>query len=216
MNDARRLGAVSVVRGAPNTPAVTATAFVAVAGAISTPLVAIAGYVFNERRGRDDRAATRALADGAHHHERELAEATRQHERDLRVGERLYEDRKATYRLLLRWALNAFQKVGRTEPDITFAGMPPPPEDWPDAEYDAMWVEVSAFGSAEVLDALNTFHRKLRGFGAHVFTLRALREQRPNPLQLSESQANVRDARADVEVAFDALRTLIRDELEEL
>jgi hypothetical protein len=83
----------------------TATAVVAIVGAISTPVVAIAGYMFNERRAREDRAATRALADDTHGHERELAAAARSHERLLRVGERVYEDRKATYRLVLRWAL---------------------------------------------------------------------------------------------------------------
>jgi hypothetical protein len=42
----------------------TATAIVAVAGAISTPLVAIAGDVYNERRARADRSQVRDLDHG--------------------------------------------------------------------------------------------------------------------------------------------------------
>jgi hypothetical protein len=56
---------------------VSATATVAILGVIGTPVVAIAGYVFNERRSRDDRAAARELAEGAHTHETKLRRSER-------------------------------------------------------------------------------------------------------------------------------------------
>jgi hypothetical protein len=47
----------------------SATATVAIIGAISTPLVALAGFVYNERRAHADRAANRELAEAQHREE---------------------------------------------------------------------------------------------------------------------------------------------------
>jgi hypothetical protein len=48
------------------------TAVVAIVGVVSTPVVALAGYWFNDRRARADRTATRELTTESHTHEREL------------------------------------------------------------------------------------------------------------------------------------------------
>jgi hypothetical protein len=121
-------------------PAMSATEIVAVVGAISTPVVALAGYGFNERRSRDDRAATRELAQDSHEHEGLLAEAQREHEAELRRNERLYTDRKETYVELLKVAAIAMERVRLTEPIITTASMPK----MPDPPSDERWEDMQA------------------------------------------------------------------------
>lgn len=81
----------------------------------STPAVAIAGYVFNQRRADADRAATRQLAEDSDVHERQLAEGQREHEARMRRNERLHNARRETYLDVLRQFLVEVQIVERTE-----------------------------------------------------------------------------------------------------
>jgi hypothetical protein len=192
------------------------TELVAIIGAISTPAVAIAGYIFNERRADGDRVSTRELADDSHQHERELAATGQAHERQLRVGERLYEDRKATYRLVLRWALNTIHIVELTEPQGTYTGMPEPPEMIATEEYNNMQVELAAFGSTEVAEALDTFHGRFQEFANTVVSLRQLRAEHPDHPMLSGMETNVRDTRNVARSVYQELTALIRDELANL
>src|SRR5215218_266987 len=95
---------------------VNSTVIVALIGAVATVATAIVGYIVNYRAGVRLHEANRELADETHRHERELAEKGQAHERQLRQGERAYEDRKATYRQVSKWALVTAQQVQATEP----------------------------------------------------------------------------------------------------
>ena len=72
----------------------TATGVVAIVGAVSTPVVALAAFVYNHVRGKEDRADARALATDA-----------QQHDLEVRRRERAYEARKEAYTNVLQWAL---------------------------------------------------------------------------------------------------------------
>jgi hypothetical protein len=188
------------------------TELVAVIGAISTPAVAIAGYVFNERRVREDRKSTRDLSVESHRHERELAEAARAHERQLRVGERLYDDKKETYRVVLTWALRAIQQVEEMASSIRDGDVPAEAEAAPDVVFNHMMVQVNAFGSPEVAEALESFFATFKRFAAAVASIRMA----PAKAAEQASRARVRGARVEARVAYEGLTARIRDELANL
>ena len=75
--------------------------------AISTPVVAIAGFVFSYLSASRDRRAARDLAGDSY-----------AHEIDVRRRERAYDDRKETYGNVLKWALVTIQQVQLTDPDV--------------------------------------------------------------------------------------------------
>jgi hypothetical protein len=201
---------------------VSATEIVAIAGAISTPVVAIAGYVFSERRSRGDRAAARELADDAHSQERQLADAQRKHEAELRRRERLYTARRETYLGLLRQFLVEVQIVQRTE-DLMHKREPP--EMPPEYEWRDLRARVGAFGSPEVGEAVEMFDSKVRAFheAVNVFggTSDQLAEGRPIPPGIGphtpmEEYRAMETARAEAVAAYDVVQTLVRDELANL
>lgn len=185
------------------------TEVVAIIGAGSTLGVAVAGYAFNYfTAGR--------LARDAHQHERELADAAQAHERQLRQGERAYGDHKTAYRQLLKWMLVSMRQVELTEPLLRVSGMPEPPPNIPEDEHQAMLIEVSAFGSPEVSDALTEYSDKVRSFHLDVDLWRTLQEQHAEPQQTRDSYRKIHPARELARDAFEKLRTLIRDELANL
>jgi hypothetical protein len=83
--------------------------------AVSTPVVAIASFVFSYLSSSRDRRATR-----------DLARDSRAHEIDVRRRERAYEARKKAYRTALEWALVSKQVV-LTDPIMTFSVRLMPP-----------------------------------------------------------------------------------------
>jgi hypothetical protein len=141
---------------------VNATSFVAVAGAISTPVVALAGYWFNERRGRDDRAAGRELAKDTHEHERELARAAHDDERKLARDARVSADVRMVYEELLRFVFLLEDAINRTKPIIAPAPSPPPmpPED----EVREVMARVSTVASEEVVAEIDVLWAAQRQF----------------------------------------------------
>jgi hypothetical protein len=189
-----------------------ATEIVAIVGAISTPVVAIAGYVFNERRSRDDRAATRKLTEDSHAHERQLAEGQREHEERLRRNERLYNARREAYLDVLRQTLVEVQIVERTENPISLRE---PPEMPRENEWRDLRARVGAFGSREVGDAVKTFDSKVREFHNAVNAYRGMSE-RPAPDAAVEEFGEITKARGEATAAYEAVRTLVRDELANL
>jgi hypothetical protein len=190
----------------------SATETVAIVGAISTPAVALAGYVFSEWRSRGDRAATRQLAAETHLHERELAEGGRKHEESLRRNERLYNARRDTYLDVLRQFLVEVQIVQRTENPMSLREAPemPPENEWRDLR-----ARVGAFGTEEVGKAVEAFDTKVRKFHGAVNVYRGMSEQlAPDPAV--EEFRRMEEARAEAVAAYDVVQTLVRDDLANL
>jgi hypothetical protein len=183
---------------------VNATDTVAVIGVIGTAVVGIAGYVFNERRSRDDRAT-----------QRELAEGQRAHETQLRRSERAYEARRDTYVDLLRNCVVNLQHVQATEPLMTFKGDPGPPELPPEEEWRDLQARVSAFGSRDVAEAADAFYDARGQFYRAVGTFRIMRD-RATGAEMEKATASMMTAREEVNAAFVQLKTLVRDDLANL
>jgi hypothetical protein len=188
----------------------TTTEIVAVIGTISTPVVAIAGYIFNERRARADRQATRELAEDSHGHERQLAEGQRTHEALLRRHERLYEVRRQTYLDLLRQFLVEVQIIERTE----WLGDREPPPPPPEHEYREIRAQVGVFGSRDVSEAVEALDSAIRGFHNAVDVYRGARDQKEGPARKEYEEVNA--ARTEASTAYVRVRTLVRDELARL
>jgi hypothetical protein len=191
-----------------------ATAVVAVVGAISTPVVAIAGYVFNERRSHVDRQAARQLAEDSHDHERQLAEGQREHEAGLRRSERLYAARRETYLDLLRTCLLLVERIELTEPIITTASTPEPPEPPNDDEWRELRARVGAFGSTQVSEAADALYQKAGAFYSAVIGYRLNREHPSGDLPAAAERMT--GLRSEVQLTLEDLQALVRDELENL
>jgi hypothetical protein len=197
-----------------------ATEIVAIVGAISTPAIAIAGYIFNERRSRDDRAATRELAEDSHAHERQLAEGERDHAERLRRNERLYDARRDTYLDLLRQFLLEVQIVQRTEDLVGLREPPDPPteEEWRDLR-----ARVGAFGSAEVVHAVEEFDSQVRTFHNAVNVYRGMLwqnvgDEQPIPKGIGphtpmDEYREMERQRTLAVKGYEEVATLIREEL---
>lgn len=127
-----------------------ATEVVAVTGAITTPVVAIAGYVFGERRSDSERAAARELAEGQHAHEDQV-----------RRSERLYEARRDIYLDVLKQFRVEQQIVDRTANPKSSREPPQMPDD---GEWRDLRARVDAFASQDVRLALNAFDRCVADF----------------------------------------------------
>jgi len=183
---------------------VTATATVAIVGAISTPVVAIAGYVFHEVSARRDRSA--AL---------DLARENNTHELQVRRRERIYDDLKSTYRAALEWALLIVQGVQLTDPIITMTNTPAPPEEPPDEVWNAMRINVSVFGSPEVEKALDDFRAAARSFFINAGVVDMLQRQgvQSGNQGLIDALQQREDRRAEAADAYDRLATQIKAEL---
>jgi hypothetical protein len=180
------------------------TGVVAILGVVGTPVVAIAGYIFNERRGRDDRAAAR-----------ELSEGTRTHELQLRRNERAYDARRDTYVDLVRHCIVNVQVVQATEPIITFKGDQGPPELPPGDEWRDLQARVSAFGSHEVGEAADAFYDAVRKFFSAAGAYRFMRERAPGP-EMEKLTADMMGARENVNAAFERVTVSVREDLASL
>jgi hypothetical protein len=179
-----------------------ATTFVAVVGAIGTPVVALAGYLFNDRRASRDREATM-----------ELTRASHEHEMDVRRRERAYEARKEAYRIVLQWAIVNMQQVQLTDPILTYAGMPDPPENVPQELFDTMNVEVAAFGSQEVKQAIDEFRDAVDAFFVRNGIARRIQDQDVPGEQGVQAYLERDAARQTARDRFDELAAEINDDL---
>jgi hypothetical protein len=191
-----------------------ATEIVAIVGAVSTPAVAFAGYWFNERRSRDDRAATQQITEDSHRHERQLAEGQREHEAQLRRSERAYNDRRDTYVELLNHAMILVERVDLTEPIITYENMPKPPENPSPDKWRDLQARVTAYGSQEVGEAADEFYAKARAFFVAADVYRMVKNQ-PGATFEQEGQAMLA-AREEVGRTFKRLQILVREDLANL
>lgn len=185
----------------------SATAAVAIIGAVATPAVAIAGFVFNHRRAQADRAATRELAHDTHTHELQLAEGQREHEQELRRKERLFDARRETYVDVLRQFLVEVQIVDRRENP---ASSREPPEMPPEHEWTDLRARVGALGSKDVVSAVDSLDSKVREF--HEAVDRLVSETRPKS---RETRGPYLDGlRRGVREGYEKVQTLIGEELE--
>lgn len=109
-------------------------------------VLAVVGYVFAFLTGDRDRAAAeqRALHAQAHEHA-------------MRRGDRAYDDRVRTYRLVSEWALRRLKIVEMTDPIVTIGEQGPVPDDLPEEHFDSMHVELALFGTAAVEAAFEEF-----------------------------------------------------------
>jgi hypothetical protein len=156
---------------------------VALAAAIGGPAVGIVTVVFAHYAGKESREQVGALAKKQHGHERILAHDAR-----------LYESRSRVYEDLLADVHRDQLAMARTHPII--GPMPPPPPMLSDEEYLRLTARVAAFGSPEVLTALEAFTAKVRGFFAEAHTYDAMNLQQghadPMPMHNLRQEAGDR------------------------
>jgi hypothetical protein len=120
---------------------------------------------FNYLNGKDAREDARALA-------RETREAQATEARSARI----HESRKAVYVEILEYVFRTEDSVDRTEPLLTWDGMPVPPE-WPsEDEIRRQNARTSAFGSAPLRDKLRELKTAVQEFQGAVFELRVERD----------------------------------------
>ena len=75
----------------------------------------------------------------------------------MRRGDRAYDDRVRTYRLVSEWALRRLKIVEMTDPIVTIGEQGPVPDDLPEEHFDSMHVELALFGTAAVEAAFEEF-----------------------------------------------------------
>jgi hypothetical protein len=178
----------------------TGTEIVAITGAITTPTIAVAGYLFNHWGSKNDRAAARNLAQDAH-----------AHERSLRQSERAYEARSMAYRMVLEWALRTIQQIELTAPIVSTNLTPSPPDSLSEEHYNEMRVELAAHGSAEVEEAFEEYRTAARRFFVHAGIVERHEQQSSTGVfEAMEKRDEVRDEAHDV---YERLVTTIKDEL---
>jgi hypothetical protein len=190
----------------------SATAAVAVIGAVATPVVAIAGYLFAGKQARGDRQAALSLARATHEHDGEIAAAQRQHEAALRMADRVYEDRKAAYLTALSFTLAARSRMDAQAAWVSGGregNAPPAPFSAErGGEWDRIRVEVTAFGSRAVDEAMAALVREANDFiGA---TNRARTAGDPLPDDLRDELEKARKATS---TAYNTLRICINADL---
>jgi hypothetical protein len=100
------------------------------------------------------------------------------------------------------------QEVELTEQFLRYEGGPEPPESLPDEDYRELLVEVAAFGSQEVAEAIADFRIKAAAFGSDVATMRTIRDHGGG--DLVEAHQAVDRSRAAARDAFGVLQTKIR------
>lgn len=154
----------------------SATGAVAVIGSISTPVVAIVGFWFNNHRASVDRSATdtratadrdaaRDLANDRHDHERSLEADRYGREVEARRSNRAYDERRGVYKVAFDWALTEVQRIQLAGlegvPEMPPAPAEPPPDVWND-----ILVGMHLFGSTEARTAYEDFRLKAMAFRA--------------------------------------------------
>jgi hypothetical protein len=179
----------------------SATEVVAIVGAISTPLVAVAGYGFAEWRSRGDRHAAHRLAEEAHGHERELAR-----------GARLYERRAPVYESMIKVVQPTMEHVEARNPVISFSNQPQlPPEPSVDDQRE-LQIQLRTHGSKEIGDAFQDLVQRVRSFMLNASTYETIRDQGGRD-DLAASGTRMHDAREKAREAADKLARLVSDEL---
>jgi hypothetical protein len=181
---------------------VTTTEFVAVAGAIGTPVVALAGYAFNWVTSRGDRE-----------HSLKLAQGSQTHEERLRRAERNYDDRKSAYLGTIGFAVNAMRRVELTLPLMTYSGMQAPPEPLGDEETSKLSTAIVAFGTPEVDQLLNDFSRTVNDFFWNVGTVTTIRDQAGRGTHLADARTQLDASREAVRESYRLLTDRVREEI---
>jgi hypothetical protein len=144
------------------------------------------------------------------------AKGQRDHDMRARRGDRHYEGRKETYLDLLRWSLVALERVFLTEPMVTYADMPEPPDPPSQDQWRDLRARVDALGSKEVGDAADTLTTKSREFFSAVTGYRIARDSADPSSDLEATTTRMLEKREAVTHAYEDLRRLVRDELASL
>jgi hypothetical protein len=173
------------------------TVAVAIVGTAGTILVALAGYIFSERRSNIERKA-------AH----ELAEEQREHEERERRKERVFATLRDTYLDVLRQFLVERQIVDRTKNPESSREPPPMPDE---GDWLELRARVDAFASPHVRNAVNAFDNLVREFHDDVKTIDG---DDPTMAQLAEISLPTKRER--VAWSYGQVQTLISGELERM
>jgi hypothetical protein len=173
----------------------TATEGLALAGIV---LSAFLGYL-SYRTARDGR-------DDAH----KLAIETRAAAADDARRARLFERRKDVYEDMLEYSYRIEDTVARTEPEVSWEGMPGPPE-WP-AEDEArrQSARIAAWGSTELREKLKAQRKALQEFQGAVFIFRSNRD---GGVATMEDMQKMSDTRAAVRALVKDIVELVNEEL---
>lgn len=178
----------------------------ALAAAIGGPLVGIAALWRSSVDARENRAQALALARAQHEHEREVDRASRH-----------FEMRRDTYTELLRTALMALEAINLTEPIGRVDGderrqVSVPTED----EWNILVARVLATGSAAARDAAETYWMLSRVFFIAAGVYQQVRDAAGPGHQTAAAHDEMQQARDAATAAFENLKNLVRDELENL
>jgi hypothetical protein len=165
---------------------------VALAGVITTGLVAVIGSVVTSL----------------------VARGNRQHERDLQRGERLFEKRGAIYVDLFRWADVHLVRVERTNPIITMGPPLQPPDPPPEAELVTMQAQVAVYGSSAVWQLIEEFAQAVRDFFFASSMLEI--EQRRQTADTTRAWEALTEKRTEVRTLHLKLRLQVQQEIERL
>jgi hypothetical protein len=173
-----------------------ATEVVAVTGAITTPVVAIAGYVFGERRSNIE-----------HANASELAEQQHAHEDQVRQSERRYEARRDIYLDVLKQFRVEQQIVDRTNNPESSREPPQMPDE---GEHTELRARVDAFASPKVREAVSTFDKSVADFHDNVKTANG-----DDSTMAYLAETTMPEKRERVAWAYGEVRRLISSGLEE-
>lgn len=172
------------------------TVVVAILGTVGTIVVALAGYVFSERRSSIERAAAR-----------ELAEGQRQHEERERRKERVFASLRDTYLDVLRQCLVEQQIVDRTRNPKSSREPPQMPDE---GKWRDLRARVDAFASPDVRQAVKAFDDFVSDFHDTAKTAAS------DDTLASLSERVLPEKRERVAWAYDQVQRLINGELERL
>ena len=173
------------------------TVVVAIVGTVGTILVALAGYVFSERRSNIERKAAR-----------ELAEEQREHEERERRKERVFATLRDTYLDVLRQFLVEQQIVDRTKNPKSSRDPPPMPDE---GEWRELRARVDAFASSQVRDAVNAFDSYVKDFHDGVKTIDG-----DDPTMAYLAESSLPSKRERVAWSYGRVQSLISGELERM
>jgi hypothetical protein len=126
---------------------------------------------------------------------------------------RLFDARKALYVELLQYAFRSEDSVDRTEPMISWEGMPSPPVDPPEEDLRALNARTAAFGSANVLASLARLKEAMQKFDKAVFMLRSERGALMRPEEMAQYLNDLEDRRRDVKARIKELLAIANAEL---
>jgi hypothetical protein len=151
------------------------------------------------RTGKEARADAHALA----------TEAAERAAADARAA-RLFDRRKDVYEEILEYAYRVEDGVRRTEPALTWMGMPGPP-DWPsEDEVRQQNARSAAWGSPELIAKLIDLKKATQEFQGAVFILRTNRDA---GVATVDEMTDVETKRETVTALVDDIQKAVNEEL---